>query len=435
MDPKQRNLLALALVVVLVGLSWWQFWPLDTNITQGLDIKGGLSVILTAEPTANETITEDAMSRVSTILANRVNGLGVSEATVQRQGADSFLVQLPGVKDSDEALKALRSTGRLDFVPAASISTTAVLGYGVQLPEGSYEASAVIITGASVTRAATDIDTRTNQPAVTLGMDPTGTKAWADFTSTNVGKQVVIVLDGIVQSAPVVNEPILTGDTQISGSFTAEEAKRLAAVLQAGALPVNLAFSESRVVGPTLGQDSLRQGLLAGMVGLALVMVFMALYYRGLGVISWFSLGFFASIFLGVLALLSRFGAFALSLPGIAGMVLTVGLAADSSILMFERFKEEVRMGKTFRSAARSSTRHALLTSVDADVVTLVSALMLYMIAIGPVKGFALTLMIGIAIDLTVAFLFTRPAIIMLAESVVAKKPFIFGMKGADTDA
>jgi preprotein translocase subunit SecD/SecD/SecF fusion protein len=435
MDPKQRNLLALALVVVLVGLSCWQFWPLDAKITQGLDIKGGLSVILTAEPTANETITEDAMTRVSTILTNRVNGLGVSEATVQRQGADSFLVQLPGVKNSDEALKALQSTGRLDFVPAASINTTEVLVYGVQLPEGSYEASAAIVTGANVTRASTDIDTRTNQPAVSLSFDPIGVKTWADFTSANVGKQVVIILDGIVQSAPVVNEPILSGDTQISGSFTADEAKRLAAVLQAGALPVNLTFSESRVVGPTLGQDSLSQGLLAGLAGLILVMVFMALYYRGLGVISWFSLVFFASIFLGVLALLSRFGAFALSLPGIAGMVLTVGLAADSSILMFERFKEEVRLGKTFRSAARSSTRHALLTSVDADVVTLVSALMLYLIAIGPVKGFALTLMIGISCDLTVAFLFTRPAIILLAESVVAKKPFVFGMKGADSNA
>jgi len=434
MDPKQRNLLALALVVVLVGLAWWQFWPLDTKITQGLDIKGGLSVILTAEPDANETITEDAMTRVSTILTNRVNGLGVSEATVQRQGADSFLVQLPGVEDSDQALKALQSTGRLDFVPAASVNTTEILTYGVQLPEGSYDASATIVTGANVTRAATDVDP-TGRPAVTLGFDTVGEKAWAEFTSANVGNQVVIVLDGTVQSAPVVNEPILSGNTQISGSFTAEEAKRLAAVLQAGALPVNLTFSESRVVGPTLGQDSLQQGLLAGLVGLGLVMVFMALYYRGLGVISWFSLGIFASLFLGVLAVLSRVGAFALSLPGIAGMVLTVGLAADSSILMFERFKEEVRMGKTFRSAAKSGTKHALLTSVDADIVTFVSALMLYLIAIGPVKGFALTLMIGIVIDLTVAFLFTRPAIITLAESVVAKQPFIFGMKGADSDA
>jgi len=434
MDPKQRNMLALALVVVLVGLSWWQFWPLDTKITQGLDIKGGLSVILTAEPAANETLTEDMMTRVSTILTNRVNGLGVSEATVQRQGTDSFLVQLPGVEDSEGALQALQSTGRLDFVPAESVNTTQVLVYGVQLPEGSYEASAVIVTGANVTNASTDVDS-VGQPAVSLSFDSEGEAAWAEYTSANVGNQVVIVLDGIVQSAPVVNEPILSGDTQISGSFTADEAKRLAAVLEAGALPVNLTFSESRVVGPTLGQDSLQQGLMAGLVGLGLVMIFMAIYYRGLGVISWFSLGFFASIFLGVLAVLSSLGAFALSLPGIAGMVLTVGLAADSSILMFERFKEEVRMGKTFRSAARSSTKHALLTSVDADVVTLVSAAMLYLIAIGPVKGFALTLMIGIAIDLTVAFLFTRPMIITLAESVVAKKPFLFGMKGADKDA
>ena len=211
--------------------------------------------------------------------------------------------------------------------------------------------------------------------------------------------------------------------------------ERLAAVLQSGALPVELSIDESRVVGPTLGQDSLRQGLLAALLGLALVAIFMAVYYRGLGVISWFSLLIFASIFLGVLALLSRLGAFALSLPGIAGMVLTIGLAADSSILQFERFKEEVRLGKTFRSAAKSGTRHAIGTSIDADVVTLVSAAAIYIFAIGPVRGFALTLMIGILIDIVVMTLFTRTAIVLLAESVIAKAPTLFGMKGGDQRA
>jgi preprotein translocase subunit SecD/SecD/SecF fusion protein len=158
----------------------------------------------------------------------------------------------------------------------------------------------------------------------------------------------------------------------------------------------------------------------------------MAVYYRGLGVLSWFSLGVFASLFLGVLAVLSRMGAFALSLPGIAGMVLTIGLAADSSILQFERFKEEVRLGKTFRSAAKSGTRHAIGTSIDADVVTLVSAAAIYLFAIGPVRGFALTLMIGIAIDIIVMTLFTRTSIVLLAESVIAKAPTLFGMKGGD---
>jgi len=435
MEPKQRNILALALVVVLLGLALWQCWPLDKKISQGLDIKGGLSVILTAKPNANETITEADMERVSTILTNRVNGLGVSEATVQRQGSDSFLVQLPGISDAKDALVALKSTGRLDFVDSRSITTSATLTYGTELPEGSYESSAAILTGANVTKAGTSVNTTTNKPVVTLSFDETGTAAWATYTAANVGSQVVIVLDGIVQSAPTVEGAIPSGDTEISGSFTADEAKRLSAVLQAGALPVSLTFSDSRVVGPTLGQDSLNKGLLAVLIGMALVFVFMAIYYRGLGILSWFTLGILAVLYLGVLGVLSRVGAFALSLPGIAGIVLTIGLAADTSILMYERFKEEVGMGKTFRSAAKSGTKHGLLTSIDADVVTLVSGLMLYMIAIGPVKGFALTLMIGIVLDLLVGVLFTRPVIILLAETVIAKKPALFGMKGVERNA
>lgn len=435
MEPKQRNILALALVVVLLGLAWWQCWPLDKKISQGLDIKGGLSVVLTAKPNANETVTETDMDRVSTILTNRVNGLGVSEATVQRQGSDSFLVQLPGVRDAKDALKALQSTGRLDFVDAKSIDTTASLEYGTKLASGSYDASAAIVTGANVTKAGTSVSTATNKPVVTLSFDDAGTKKWADYTTANVGHQVVIVLDGVVQSAPVVEGAIPNGDTEISGSFTADEAKRLAAVLQAGALPVSLTFSESRVVGPTLGQDSLREGLIAVIIGMGLVLLFMAVYYRGLGVVSWLSLGILAVWYLGVLGVLSRLGAFALSLPGIAGIVLTIGLAADTSILMFERFKEEVRMGKTLRSAAKSGTMHGYLTSLDADAVTMVSGLMLYLIAIGPVRGFALTLMIGIVLDLLVGILFTRPVMILTAESVMAKAPGLFGVKAGGRDA
>jgi preprotein translocase subunit SecD len=205
-------------------------------------------------------------------------------------------------------------------------------------------------------------------------------------------------------------------------------------VLETGALPVTLIFSESRVVGPTLGQESLMKGLFAALAGLALVALFMGIYYRGLGAISWFSLSIFTSIFLGILAIMSGFGVFALSLPGIAGIVLTIGLAADSSILIFERFKEEARMGKSLRSAARSGTKHAIWTSLDADVVTLVTAVALYAVAIGPVRGFALTLMLGIGIDIVVMTLFTRTAVILLAERA-GKTPWVFGLGGGDVDA
>ncbi|MHB1341708.1 MAG: protein translocase subunit SecD [Coriobacteriia bacterium] len=428
MDPKTRNAVALAVIIVLVAVSFWAFWPLNEKITQGLDIKGGLSVILTAKPTGNEILTEAGMDRAETILTERVNALGVSEATVQRQGDRSFLVQIPGIKDSKQALAALGSTGQLVFVDARSIETTIQLEYGVMVPEDSYEATGVILSGANVKTAGVTVNN--NQPAVSLDFDQTGTAAWGTFTSANIGQYVVILLDNQVQSVAQIQDAITDGQTLISGTFTAEEAKRLAAVLQAGALPFALEFSESRVVGPTLGQDSLNMGLIAGLIGLALVGVFMVVYYRGFGIVSALALAIYGALMMGTLSVLSAAGAFSVTLPGIAGLILTIGVAADTSILIFERFKEEVEMGKVFRTAAKSGVKHAIGTSIDADIVTLVSAIALYAIAIGPVRGFAFTLILGIVLDLVVALLFTGPIVRILAEKWAPKMPALFGLKG-----
>jgi len=429
MDPKTRNVVALATVIALVAVSWWLFWPLDKKITQGLDIKGGLSVILTAKPTGTQTLTEDGMDRAETILTERVNALGVSEASVQRQGDRSFLVQIPGIRDSKQALAALGSTGQLVFVDLRSIETSEQLAYGIKVPAGSYDASAVVLSGASVKTAGTSLDNQ-NLPAVSLDFDKEGADAWSTYTTENVSQYVVILLDNVVQSVAQIREPIIDGQTQISGTFTPDEAKRLAAVLQAGALPFALEFSESRVVGPTLGQDSLSMGLVAGLIGLALVAVFMIAYYRGLGVVSVLALAIYGALMLGTLAILSSVGVFSVTLPGIAGLILTIGVAADTSILVFERFKEEVELGKVYRSAAKSGVRHAIGTSIDADIVTLVSALALYWLAIGPVRGFAFTLILGIILDLVVALLFTGPVVRILAETVAPKMPALFGLKG-----
>ncbi len=426
----------------IVGTQAYRLRQGQTSITEGLDIQGGLSVILTAKETTATAVTDDVMDRAELIVRNRVDKLGASEATIQRQGSDSILVQLPGVRNAEDALAVLGSTGQLEFVDVNSIADEAVRNSVLawdstatnrpELPAGTY---VPIMTGAVITDSRVSADPDTGEITVDVSMSAEGSQIWAEYTTANVGQRVAIVLDGQVQSAPSINEPIVGGETSISGGFTAEEAKHLQTVLETGALPVALEFSESRVVGPTLGQDSLQQGLMAVVIGLALVAVYMAVFYRGLGVVTWFSLAIFASLFLGVLALLSSFNAFALSLPGIAGIVLTIGLAADSGILIYERFKEEVAMGKTYRSAAKSGTRHAILTSVDADLVTFVSALMLFLFAIGPVRGFALTLMIGICIDLTVAILFTRGVVILLAETVIPKMPYLFGVKGGDSDA
>jgi len=424
MDSKQRNALALAVIAILVIGAWLLFWPPDEKITQGLDIQGGVSVILTAQETTETAVTDDVMERAELIIRNRVDSLGASEATIQRQGNDSILVQLPGISNAEEALAALGQTGQLEIRDVTGVNE-----------DGTEQLGDVLLTGEVVTAAAVVSDPQTGEIQVEVTFDSEGSQKWAEITGARVGQPIAIVLDDKIESAPTVRERITGGQTIISGDFTIEDAKRLKTVLETGALPVSLEFSESRVVGPTLGQDSLRAGVLAALVGLLLVAAYMALYYRGLGIVSWVSLFCFSSIFLGVLSLLSLGGWFALSLPGIAGIVLTIGLAADSSILIFERFKEEISLGKTYRSAAKSGTRHAIMTSLDADLVTFVSALVMFMVAIGPVRGFALTLMIGIAIDLTVAVLFTRTAVVMLAESVIPKAPGLFGVKGGDVDA
>lgn len=437
MNPKQRNYLLLAIAALLIVGSWLMFMPPTTKITQGLDIRGGLSVILTAKPSSGQTLTTADMDRAVAIIENRVNKLGASESSVQKQGSDSILVQMPGVKDAQKALDIIGETGKLEFVDVSTLSTETQAAIVSWVNEGAPRESAPqipagytpVLTGDVVTNATAGQDSEnSSQIVVNLTMNSAGAKAWAEYTASHVGQQVAIVLDGVVQSAPRVDEAITGGQTRISGSFTVDEAKYLATVLQTGSLPVTLEPADTRVVGPTLGQDSLRKGVLAALVGLALVAVYLLVFYRGLGLLSVGGLLVFASFFLGILAALSSFNLFALTLPGIAGIVLTIGLAADSSILINERFREEIAMGKTYRSAAKSSTKHAIGTSIDADLVTFVSAVALFFIAIGPVKGFALTLILGIVCDVIMMFLFSRPLIILLAEGSLKKAPAFWGV-------
>ena len=406
-----------------------------SSITQGLDLRGGLSVILTPKKQTDAS----AMQRALVIMNNRVNGLGVSEATVQLENENqAILVQLPGVRDARGALEVMGQPGQLEFVEVASLPTTlqAQIQDGFKMPGGSYKA---FMTGEVITQAGAAASQQAAQPGyiVKMSFNASGTAVWGEVTTRSFPTQarIAILLDGTVVSAPAVQSAITDGQTEISGSFTAEEASRLGTILESGALPVDLQFSQTEVVGPTLGQDSLNQGVFAALVGFAIVALYLALYYRGFGLLSWVSLGSFAVLYLGVLAILSSAGQYALSLPGIAGITLSIGLAADTSILIFERFKEEITMGRTPRAAAKSGTKHAILTSLDADAVTFASAIPLFLFAIGPVKGFALTLMIGIVCDLTIAMLFTRPAVILLSEKMIGKIPKFFGVKGSAVDA
>lgn len=421
------------------------FTPLNTKITQGLDIQGGLSVTMTASTSDGSDVSKDDLDKAVTIVTNRVNKLGASEATVQAQGSNNILIQIPGLTDAEDAIQTIGKTGVLEFVDLRSITDPNEL-YAIKsgqsdvtLTPGTYTA---FMTGDSLSSVSVGQASETSSDyAVNLKLDSTGTAAFSQVSSDLVAThgQIAIVLDGVVNSAPAVQSAITNGEVQITGGYTSDEAKSLQTVLQSGALPVNLKFSESRVVGPTLGQDSLSKGVLAAAIGFAIVALYLLFFYRGLGLLTVANLGVFALLYLGLLAVLSHYGLFALSMAGMAGIVLTIGLAADSSILVLERVKEEIRMGRSVKAASISGVRHAIGTSIDADLVTLVSALALFFIAIGTVKGFGLTLALGIACDIVTMLMFKLPIIRLLARNVFEKHPGFWGITedlevGAETE-
>jgi preprotein translocase subunit SecD/SecD/SecF fusion protein len=410
------------------------FTPLNEKITQGLDIQGGVSVIMTASKPDGSDVTSDDMTTATNIVTTRVNSLGASEATVQQQGSNSILVQIPGATDAESAVDTIGKTGKLEFVRLDDIGDADALAQinagteDVELKSGTYTA---FMTGSEISATTISQPSGSAYYAVDLTLNDTGTQEFADVTKdlAPTNGRIAIVLDGVVNSAPQVQSEITNGSVQISGNYSITQAKALKTVLDSGSLPVTLNYSESRVVGPTLGQDSLAQGLMAIAIGVAVVVIYLFFFYRGLGLLTLGSIGVFGIIYLGILAVLSYYGAFALSLAGLAGIVLTIGMAADSSILVLERFREEIRMGRSVRNASISGVKHGIGTSVDADVVTLVSALALFFIAVGQVKGFGLTLALGILCDIITMFCFKAPALRLLARGTIQKNPRFWGIQ------
>ena len=436
MNPTVRRwastlvILCVVLVVCVIG-----FTPVGERITQGLDIQGGVSVIMKASKTDGTAPTAEDMATATAIVQNRVNALGASETSVQQQGTDSILIQIPGATNAEQAIQTVGQTGMLEFVRLDEIGDAdalAKLNAGtedVKLKEGTYTAfmDGSHLTNVNVAQAS---NSATGSYAVNVKLDGEGTQAFADVTKelAPTKGRIAIVLDGTVKSAPAVQNEITGGEVSITGNFTLESAKSLKTVLDSGSLPVTLTYSESRVVGPTLGQDSLNQGVFAIGIGVIIVVAYLFFFYRGLGFLTMGSLGVFAVLYLGILALLSHFGAFALTLPGLAGIVLTTGSAADSSILVLERFREEIRMGRSVKNAAVSGAKHGIMTSLDADAVQMVAALALFFVAVGSVKGFGLTLALGIICDIVTMFCFKAPALRLLALKTISKHPKFWGV-------
>ncbi len=458
---ERRNVWLVVITALLIIGSIALFMPPSEKINQGLDIQGGLSVVLSAKGEDGASVSTDDMEKSRAIIESRVNALGASEAVVQVQGTNQILVQIPGLTDTETALDTIGKTGQLTFARLDSFTDedvktkiengeygtqgTITDDFGNSFPSGTVEHLEVeegtytpLVTGSNI--ESVDVGQRSQAStdyAVNIHLDSEGTTAFAEASSDLVSTngQIVIILDGEVQSAPAVQSVIDGGDVSITGNYTLEEAKSLQTVLESGSLPVSFEYEQSQVVGPTLGQDALASGVTVAIIGLIIVMLYLLIFYKGLGIITAAAMAVFAVLYLGILAVLSAFGQFSLSLAGIAGIVLTIGMAADSSILTMERFREEIRMGRSVRAASITGVHHAIVTSIDADSVTLVSALSLFFLASASVKGFGLTLALGIFCDIAMMLLFKAPLIRLLAPRSIEKHPKFWGIQDSEDAA
>ena len=433
---KKGNIIALVAICAIAIASAIMLYPPQDKITQGLDIQGGVSVNLSAKTLDGSDVTQDQMDEAQAVITSRVNASGASAASVQQQGSNSFLVQVPGAEDSQSIIDTLSTTGVLEFVRVDAIEDDDVRKLiqqgieGMNLKDEGVKYTA-FMNGENVSNVTVDRPQGSADYAVNLTLDSEGTSEFASVTSELVSSkgQIAILLDGKVECAPAVQSAITGGQVQITGNYTSQEANDLKAIINSGSLPVSLSIDQSSIVGPTLGQDALWVGIISAGIGLALVMVWMILFYGGLGFITGLSICVMAILYMGLLALLSQFGMFSLTLPGIAGVIVNIGLSADSSILIMECFHEQIRNGRSVKAAAYGGAREGILTSLDADFVTLVSALVLYIVAIGDVRGFGLTLALGIICDLIVMALFSGPIVRLLGESVIVKHPGFWGVR------
>jgi preprotein translocase subunit SecD len=368
-------------------------------------------------------VREYAVRQALETLRNRVDQFGVSEPTLQRQAENRILVQLPGVKDPQRAIDLLGKTARLEFKMVIEDADPLAAARGDLPPGGQllYEKrvdrqtgvvaetpmvveSKTSLTGDLLSDAQVRIDSRFNEPYVSIEFNPVGAKRFDQITASNVGRRMAIVLDDTIYSAPVIRERISGGSAQISGSFNEQTATDLAIVLRAGSLPAPVKILENRTVGPSLGRDSINQGMMAVIIAVILVVVVMVIYYRLAGIVATLALGL--NLFF-MLALLSLFKA-TLTLPGIAGIALTLGMAVDANVLINERIREEMRLGKTARAALEAGYEKAFWTIMDSNLTTLLAGLVLFQFGTGPVRGFAVTLSIGIVTTLFTAMFITR---------------------------
>ncbi|MBR6342570.1 MAG: protein translocase subunit SecD [Selenomonadaceae bacterium] len=395
----------LVCIVAIVGIFLAFVQPLANSIRQGLDLQGGTHVVLEAEDTPQAQVNDDAMQRVVKIMEKRVNELGLTEPIIQREGARRVIIELPGIKDPDKAIQTIGKTAMLEFKDE----------------EGN-----TVLTGTDLKDAQAATNPQTNQHVVNLEFSDEGGKKFADLTMQNVGRTIAILLDGEVLTAPNVREPILGGKAEISGQKTLEEAQQLAVLLRSGALPVKVNIIETRTVGPSLGQDSKDKSEFAFVVGIGAVLLFMIAFYRLSGFIADISLMAYTMLLLLILWSLDA----TLTLPGVAGTILSIGMAVDANVLIFEHFKEEYRTGKSLRLSMDAGFDRAFTTIFDSNITTIIAAAVLFFLGTGTIRGFAITLGLGVVLSMFTAITLTRYMLKLLIAAHVFDGPSAYGADG-----
>ena len=424
MSPELRKRFFIILAVIVGCVV--SLIPINKRINLGLDLKGGMHLVLKVQndnlPTAQAK--EDAVLKSMEVLRNRIDGLGVGETLLQRQGDNQILLQLPGVTDRDKALAMIGRVARLEFHLVDADETKLKDALAGHVPDGEElmimkkDGGAPILIykdvamdGEGIKDAKVDFDHTGMQPKITMSFNDKGTKEFGDLTTAHVNERLAIVLDNEVLSAPNIREPILTGDAEITGDFKFDEASLLALALRTGALPVPMTIEEERTIGPLLGKDSIDAGVRATILGGIAIVFFMCLYY--------FIGGFIASVALainllmimgsmGLLNILMPDSQVTLTLPGIAGIILTLGMAVDANVLINERIREEIDNGRPLTASINTGYSRAWSAILDSHVTSLIAAFFLFQFGSGPIKGFAITLSTGLIASLFSSIYVTR---------------------------
>ncbi len=422
---EKRNYTRAVLVIVLLGVFAYFAFPLHKRINLGLDLQGGMHLLLKVDTAGlSDKDRGDVTDLVIEKIRNRIDEFGVSEPSIQKHGVDQIVVQLPGFTDRQRAISKIGQTGRLDFKLVSSDHEKIKAALSGNVPEGFelkyakednepllLEAKEVL-TGDKLSDASVNFSqSQFGEPVVSLKFNSEGAKKFAEITAANVGRRLAIVLDGKVQSAPNIKEAIPSGEAVITGRFTIEQSQDLAKVLKYGALPASVYVEEERTIGPLLGQDSINSGVRASLIGIALVFLFMVFYYLLAGIVADIALLLNLLLILGGLGMLPHiFGASVatLTLPGIAGIILSLGMAVDANVLVNERIREELALGKSLRSAITNGYSRAFSAIFDSNVTTLIASLFLFWFGTGPIRGFAVTLIIGLSASMFTSIVVTR---------------------------